>query len=77
MGLLGEKLPLCFFLVPLKWSHQFRLELSRAYLEQVIRKMRLMTAGMRVRMTHRVLACSAGWVSGILGNHKHPPRSLC
>lgn len=24
-------------------THQFRLELSRAYLEQVIRKMRIMT----------------------------------
>lgn len=30
---------------------------------------------MRVMVTHRVLACSAGWVSGILGNHKHPPQA--
>lgn len=28
-----------------------------------------------MRVTHRVLACSAGWVSGILRNHKHPPEA--
>lgn len=58
-------------------THQFRLELSRAYIEQVIRKMRLMMGSWdEGRMTHPVLACSAGWVSGILDNHKHPPKPV-
>lgn len=74
MGVLGEK-PWVDF-CPLTWPHSSEGWSHQAHLEEIISEKEVNAgAGQQGYYDSRALWLS-GWVSGILGNHKHPLPSL-